>query len=671
MSKLTSKKFSSMKIFQLTSLSLALALVGCNGPVDSIDPEPDLGVTENSGTGNTNNGSGTNKNAQLKISNIKLTDALTDKITSSVTTDGAKATVIVTDKAGKPVENAIVTFSGEGVTFNSANGAVLTNMKGEASVFLSPMSSNDTSAYSMTAKADYKGLTATANPVNYSLQALNVMLDELMVAEDNLESGASTLVSLVTKNESTKKYKNNIKVGFSTTCGSFSVTDVTSSSQGNVKNTYTAIDENGELCEGEQSITVTTSGGVSKVAKVSIKKVEASSIIYTSLDPVILGLKGSGDSGSKKIEFTVFANGRPASNQEVELELTKKSPIDFSFVSLGNRAKRILKSDASGKVSVLLYPGNIPGPVEVTASLVKDKTIFASSRNVSVAKGRPLQKALTIAVDRSVALKSKVEDIGISAFVRDRQGNPVPEGTVVNFVAEGGVITPQCSTDNMGRCSVTFTTQRPHPRDGRVTILAYTEGEKLYIDKDGNNAFTKGEQFKNNIGDFFRDDNESGKYEEGEFIYHRPIMGNKIACGISSFDEPNIPDSCDDTLDTTVRKQIVMGLSNDIAVFKILNKKANTGYLNFRVYGNDSETLTLPSGSSVRVSALDRSDNNQTCNTEIESGYKQLPTVIQLSNINDYVEYDVELLRCVAGDKILLEVTIPGLTKQVKSVVLE
>ncbi len=656
-----------MKIFQLTSLALALSLAGCSGPVDSIDPEPELGVTT-SKTGKTgSNGEGgsdkeSEKNSELKISDIKLTDAVSGEITSSVTTDGAKAMVVVTDKAGKPVENAIVTFSGGGVTFNSQNGAVLTNAKGEASIFLSPTNSSDTSAYSMISTANYKGVTVKTNPVNYSLQALNIALDELTIAEETLESGSSTLVSLVTKNESTKKYKNNIKVNFSATCGAFEASEVTSSSQGNVTNTYKSIGKNG-LCQGEQTITVTSSGGVSKSIKVIIKKIEANSIKYEDTNPKYLNAKGSGayEPDKQQIEFTVFANGKPASNQKVELELVK-APTDFSFVSLNNRNQRILKSDAEGKVKVTLYPGDIPGPIEVKASLVKDRKVFTFSRNVSVAKGRPLQQALTIAVDDSVSVSSEVKDINIWAFVRDRQGNPAPQGTVVNFVSEGGVITPQCSTDIKGRCKVVFTTQRPHPVDGRVTILAYTEGEKAYIDMDESNTFTEGDKFVNNIGSFFRDDNENGKVDDGEFVYRRPLKGNKIACGKSSFDEPNIAKYfCDDRLDTTVRTQILMGLSSSKAVFRVLRDKASEGYFIFKVYGNNFNSMTLPSGTQFSIDAVDRTPNsNKACKATMEGGYKKLPKVIDLLNVDKYATYVVELSNCEPNDKIVVNYQVPN-----------
>ncbi len=688
MSKLTSKKFSSMRIFQLTSLSLALTLAGCGGPVDAIDPEPELGVTEKSdASGNGGNSKGKagkgasdkeKQNAELKISDIKLTDAVSGEVTSSVTTDGAKATVIVTDKAGKPVENAMVTFSATGgVTFNSKNGAVLTNVKGEANIFLSPDDANDTSSYELSAEAKYKGSTATADEVYYSLQAVNIVLDELEVAENNLESGASTLVTLVTKNESTKKYKNNIKVGFSATCGSFTVADVTSSSQGNVKNTYKSINSNGELCQGEQAITVTSAGGVSKTTKVNIKKVEPNSIAYTS-DEVKLGAKNSGASSSGKIEFTVFANGRPAANQEVKLELIN-SPPDFRFVSPDNKEKEsTLKSDASGKVSVLLYPGNIPGPVEVKASLVNNPKVYALSRKVAVAVGLPIQDGITLEFGKNVLLDNKVDSTSLTAYLTDRQGNKLPRGTTVSFVSEGGTVTPNCSTDDEGKCKVTVRSQNPRPFNGRVSLLAYVEGEKTYVDMDGNNTFTQGDKFKSNIGEFFRDDNESLKYEEdnNEFVYRRPMQGSKKDCGKSTLIQPNIPGTCDDQLNTVLRQQAIIGFAHDKPILRRV--KIGGGFLTFEMYGHEDETVSMPSGTSIKFGAEDNTPgNNGVCTPKLRDGYGIVPPDVKLKRVytnlknqevvntfrgSKVVRYAVELTKCSPPDVVTVRVTAPNKT---------
>ena len=101
-------------------------------------------------------------------------------------------------------------------------------------------------------------------------------------------------------------------------------------------------------------------------------------------------------------------------------------------------------------------------------------------------------------------------------------GNPVPDGTAVNFIAESGAIEPSCTTVG-GNCSVEWQSggQRPGQTDleynfkneidpltgeslkGMTTILAYTEGEAGFNDSNANGQY---------------DDLESTKYFPEAFL---------------------------------------------------------------------------------------------------------------------------------------------------------
>ena len=130
------------------------------------------------------------------------------------------------------------------------------------------------------------------------------------------------------------------------------------------------------------------------------------------------------------------------------------APADFSFVSLNNKTATTVTSDVNGKVVVNLYPGALPGPVEIKATLKSDPTIFALSKDVSVATGRATQNGFSISLSKNVLANTIDGDVStITARLVDRVGNPVPNGTVVSFVSEGGRVTPNCATQN-GSCSV-------------------------------------------------------------------------------------------------------------------------------------------------------------------------------------------------------------------------
>ena len=679
------------KLFQLTFLTCALALAGCGGGdgTDIIAPTPDLGVQPGTGTDDGGIGSGDIGNV-LKISPISLLDA-NGNLTRVVSTAGATAKITVSDSKGQGVSGALVTFNGEGVKFGTTNGAVLTNAEGVATTSVVPLSPNDTSSYSLSATAKYEDTTATTAEYNYSLQSVDIALMNFLTGENVLESGASTVVTLQTKDTSTGLFQNDVTVNFSATCGSFEPASVISANQGNITSTYKAIDSNGNLCENKQTITAVTANNTSSAQsiEVNIKAIKASNIIYATTESVTLGAKNSGSSSSGQIEFIVYSNGVPAANQEVILDLIK-SPIDFNFISQGNRDSGILKSNSSGKVTINLYPGNIPGPVEIQATLKADETISASAKNIAVATGRPTQKGITLALEKNVLADNAIDTSGVSVYLTDRQGNFVPNGTVVSFVAEGGTITPNCATVE-GNCSVTFTSQNPRPVNGRVSVIAYVEGDKAYSDLNGDNVYTAGiDSLLDNIGNFFRDDNEDLKYNPGEFVYKRgalPQNAKQASCAASTLSQPDLPNFvlenmnaptvCDNALATVLRKQIIMGFANDTPTF--YNYKIIPGAVSFEMYGNNVRTVSMPSGTALSLTAKDNTNNDVSCEPEISSGNIIVPKLVNLNRVDgttnqnffessEDILYTVSTSGCASGDSIKLSVTTPAPTSKTTTV---
>ena len=605
------------KLFQLTFLTCALALAGCGGGdgTDVIAPTPDLGPEKPGPDDSGEDGTGRPVSA-INVTSVTLTDP-NGNATRTITSAGASATVKVTDKSGNPVSNALVSFQADGVTFGTSNSKVLTNEKGEATISVKPSDSTNTGSYQLSATVEYNDLTKTTPGYYFSLQSIQVSLTEFALSSTNLDSGGNTNITLKTKDAINNVYQNDVTVNFTTSCGSFDSSSVVSSNQGDVTTTYKAIDDNGNLCAGTHTITATPANNtVNKQTKtVSIAGVEANSVVYTTTEKVQLGASNSGSSSSGQIEFTIYANGKPAANQQVKISEVD-TPPDFSFVTLGNQAPKTVTSDSQGKVVVNLYPGALPGPVEIKAALVSNPSIFALSKDVSVATGRATQNGVNISLSKNVLSNKDGDTATIKASLVDRVGNPVPDGTVVSFVTEGGRVTPNCVTTD-GDCEVEYRTQNPRPVDNRVSVIAYVEGDKDYIDKDGDNQFSTGDILTHNIGDFFRDDNENNKYdsEAGEFVYRRDATG--AVCAPSSLNQPNIVDTCDDKLPAVLRYQFILGLASDSPVLSGLPDEvpANpTNDLNtpkpvsFKVYGNSARTVSMASGTTISVTAEDKTN---------------------------------------------------------------
>lgn len=650
---------------KLSALAVSVLLASCGGGGDGY-----YGSTNSNSGGNT----GGSTVLAVNVTNVVLYDAA-NAVTTSITAAGVTAKVKVTDASGKAISGARVTFNGEGVVFGTSNAAVLSNADGEASISVKPESLDANGTYQISAAADFNGTTASSKlPLYFTLQAANIVIANMVAANTSLESGASTNITLKTQDATSKANQNGVTVNFSATCGTFEPVTIVSSNQGDVTTAYKSIDAAGKLCEGTQTITAIGSNVPKQTVTVNIAEIKADSLRYSSESTVNLGIKRSGSASSGQIEFTLYANGTPAANKDVNIELLR-APEDLSFVALGNRAIKTIKSDPDGKVVVTLYPGDKPGPIEIKATLASDVTVFALSKNVSVSTGRVAQNGLSLSVSKN-SLQNRVDgdSATITARMVDRTGNPVPVGTVISFVTEGGMVTPNCSTNLVGECSVTLSTQNPRPLDNRVTVLAYVEGDKQYIDKNGNNLYDSGEPFaqiingqevNTNIGSFFRDDNEDNAYNAnlGEYIYNRAVMGSNLTCAISTLLQPNISGTCDDKLDTVVRQQLLFGFAENTPTFTNVNASGNL--LGFKLFGNSALSVPMPTGTTVSVTVEDNTkDNDLSCASEFVTGSTPVANVFDLMTPTTFKNssqtyYGYRLKECAVGDFLKVSVSSP------------
>lgn len=622
-----------------------------------------------------NNGSGNSSSTNpstgeavktVNISAVQLIDR-NGNLTQAIAAEGVIAKVKVTDQSGNGISGALVTFTVTGgVVLGSSNGAVLTNTNGEASISVKPENINTNGAYQISAIADFDGTTASTKALNFSLQATNISLVDMTAASTQLESGGSTNITLKTQDSNTKVNQNNVNVEFTSTCGKFEPATVVSSNQGNVTTSYKAIGTDGKLCTGTQKISAKGLNIPEVALDVSIKALEANSLVYTS-NKLNLGIRKSGSASSGQIEFTLYANGVPVADQDVLIEKVQ-APEDLSFVSFGNRNNKTIKSDSNGKVIVNLYPGDKPGPVEIRATLVSDINVSAISKDVSVSIGRLTQDGLSLSVSKN-SLQNVIDGDAatITARMVDRTRNPVPDGTVISFVSEGGKVEPNCSTVQ-GVCSVILTTQEPRPLDNRVTVLAYVEGDKSFTDLDGDNLYTRGvDTLLSNIGSFFRDDNENNQYNKdygiGEFLYNRTVLGNQATCAPSTIKQPNIANTCDDNLDTVIRQQLLFAFAENTPTFTNVN--ASGSLLSFKIFGNSALSVPMPTGTTVSVTVEDNTKNNDlSCTSELATGGSPIANVFNLMTPSTFKNssqtyYGYRLKECAIGDVLKISVASP------------
>jgi hypothetical protein len=116
------------------------------------------------------------------------------------------------------------------------------------------------------------------------------------------------------------------------------------------------------------------------------------------------------------------------------------------------------------------------------------------------------------------------ETVDVTIRLADRLNNhtTIPS-TRVYFAAEGGAIGDECTTSS-GACSVQWRCQDNRPLDGRVTILAWTEGNESFVDENGNGFFDLGDSMVagTDRGEPFLDKNEDGNHDSNEEFVNYP-----------------------------------------------------------------------------------------------------------------------------------------------------
>jgi hypothetical protein len=201
----------------------------------------------------------------------------------------------------------------------------------------------------------------------------------------------------------------------------------------------------------------------------------------------------------------------------------------------------------------------------------------------NVANGVPSQRFMSISVEQynlDWSFDGKTTDVQI--YVADTAGNPVPDGSVIQFSTEGGQIVTSCKTSGIksgttviSGCAVTFNTQDFRPKDGFARVIAWMVGQEAYKDLNANGKYDQGEPFIDS-GRIFRDDDASGDYSAsfdelviGSTLTAQPGIGTKSCLPLPT-DLPNIneiPLSVQDTCDgvwgsTLIRRTVELPVSD-------------------------------------------------------------------------------------------------------------
>ena len=661
----------SMKnILNLIGGLLVAGLVGCGGGGGS-------GGTPSSGAGSTSTSTSTSTPVSTTTTVVVGTPSLVitirdanNVVTTSIGGVGiSTASAKLLDAAGKPVVGRLVTFSADTalVKLTPASGAVLSDTNGVASVQISPSSLLVAGAGSVKAVALIDTSIATGG-ADFQVSATNLTLRSLALGSPTLAAFGNRAISVQVAANGVP-VASPVQVLFTATCGSVTPPSVNTDGSGAASTTYKA-----DLisCAGTNvSISASVVGGAPVSGQIAVLPTIATNIQFVSTTPAIIYLRDSGAATQAVVTFRVVdSGGNPQPNQSLAMSLVNAGP-GVSIDSLGSVGQVTKTTDAAGNVSVAVFSGTVPTPVQVRAILVANNQISTTSGILTVASGRPVQSAASIA-----SVKLSLEGLNfdgdttpVTFSLADRQGNPVPDGTVVNFVSQSGVMVPPVCVVAGGtsQCQSTIRTQGTRPANGRVSILAYVQGEEDFDDANRNNVYDLGETFTD-LGNAYRSDinnstpPSSNTYNTSTstFSFRQgldfsvPRAGASICAGgkTNQFNpggENGVPNTCDGVWGANeVRKQhMVIFASSQGTLTQTPTGSITVG--GFQLVAADANGNSMPTGSVIAAAKVSGSDE---CTVKGSFPAK-------IPNTYDPTTITVDLDKCKAGDVISVSVETP------------
>ena len=602
---------------------------------------------------------------------MELRDASNQPTTSIGATGFTTVRASLQFADGTPVANKRIDISGDPARVAFPEGSSqLTDSQGVASIKVTRAALNVNGAGTLNAASTLAGTTASGSTEQTVVSAvLDYQVGNANIALTDLNLGTGSLAAFGNRPISVKANVNGalasnvpVQVTFNASCGVVSPAVVNTDGTGTANTTYTASLPN---CAGTNvTISAAAVGAPSLSGIVAVAPSVATNVQFVSASPQLIYLRESVGTTQAQVVFKVVdSSGNPLQNKKLRLSLSNSS-TGVSLDKVDNTNSVDLTSDSQGLVSAAVYSGTVPTSLNVRATLLDANdaptNVSSDSNLLTVASGRAVQRSLSLAFEKLSIEGANTDgaEATVTLSLADRQGNPVPPGTQVNFVSESGVILPAvCFVPPVtpatasspaiptSSCTVKIRSQGARTANGRVSVLAYVEGEEDFVDVSGDNIHNTNEPF-NDLGRAFRDDNgnavlgANGVYDTGEFQVPRV---NVSACTAA---DGCVGDGVWAASDVRAQSTIIFATSGAVIRGAIAGNA-----LNFTIA--DGNGNSMPTGSTVEVTGAvgNSSGSWLTCNIQSNSSFAIANTVAPTITSSQFL--------CDSGDILTVKVTSP------------
>ncbi len=577
-----------------TATAAAVALTACGGGGGSPGLPAAVPVASSGSGSAADTGTTTTPTASAPTIAASLVDASDAPVASNSIGSSTYVKAVLTDATGAAVPNKLTTFSTDPTVATLLQATVLSDAKGVARVKINPASLTAGSAGTVTVAATLSGTTPTTTTVDYQTSAANVTLGSFSASPASITALQTAAVSVKASVNGAAATAGQVGVSFGASCGTFSPATASTGSDGTVSAVYQSLG----TCSGPVTLTAQAAGSAAVSTTVNVAAAQAANLLFDSADQkTIFTSKAASGIKQATVKFKVVnSSGAAMASQAVLLSLSSTALNAGVTFAGGATGTQLVNTDANGLAAVTIVAGALPTPVVVSAALASNPALVASSLTLAVTSGVPTQSAASLSASKLSLEAWNTDSVSTPIIFRiaDRQGNPVPDGTAVTFVASSGLVDGSCNLVGSA-CTVTYTSQGTRPANGRAVVLAYVDGEESFTDLNGNNSYDVGEPFAD-TGTVFRDDNEDGVYQTTEQTYPGGMTGS-TACVNTVLQSPYIANTCDGLWSSSirVRRQIPLVLATSQAAITRVSRTTSA----LKVLVADLNGNAMPTGSTV------------------------------------------------------------------------